>query len=384
MPIAHGPSGVRERPTKHLRSLAPTMNRGLVDEVLGALVDVPTVLAAQVEAALVRAAISESDEGVAIFDLSGPEPIIRFANDRYTSMYGESNDAPSGSPPAGAFPSLVGTAERLFVLAEIAKLEQGAVLRLHKTITRPDGSTLPIDTEIQPLRTDQDLILVRWSDASRRLKAEATQALARESDTLTHERERVARDLHDTVIQQLFAIGLSLVSSASRTVDPLLAVRLNGAVNEIDGAIRQLRTAIFASSETRATHLHNGTRQTLIAIVDEAGRMFAHQPTVDIDERIDENRWLSAGLDLEAVLRECLTNIARHAAAGAVSVRVTCSDSGLELRVNDDGVGIPPDANACGNGVGNLRARAEQHGGTFHLTPLEPSGTSATWCIPAP
>jgi signal transduction histidine kinase len=226
--------------------------RGLVDDVLVSLVDVPAVVAAQLEAALVRAAINESDEGIAIFDLSGHEPVIRFANDRYTAMYGESDDAVAGTPP-GAFPSLVGSAERLFVLAEIAKLEQGAVLRLHKVITRSDGSTLPIDTEIQPLRTDHDLVLVRWADASVRLATEEATADARESASLTTERERVARDLHDTVIQQLFATGLALLSTAARSGDPMVAGRLNDAVDEIDRAIRQLRIAIFASGPSRST-----------------------------------------------------------------------------------------------------------------------------------
>jgi signal transduction histidine kinase len=228
--------------------------RRLVADVLESFDNLPDVLGAQIEAALVRAAINESDEGVAIFDLSGAEPVLRFANDRYTAMYGESSDA-GAECPSGAFPSLVGSAERLLVLAEIAKLEQGAVLRLHKTITRSDGSTLPIDTEIQPLRTDHDLMLVRWRDASGRLASESAKSDARELIALTVERERVARDLHDTVIRQLFATGLALVSCASRTNDPELVDRLNGAVDGIDSAIRQLRTAIFSSvSGTATTH----------------------------------------------------------------------------------------------------------------------------------
>ncbi len=357
--------------------------RGLVDNVLVNLVDMPTAVAAQLEAALVRAAINESDEGIAIFDLSGREPVIRFANDRYTAMYGESDDAVDGTPP-GEFPSLVGSAERLFVLAEIAKLEQGAVLRLHKVITRSDGSTLAIDTEIQPLRTDHDLVLVRWADASVRLATEEANADARESASLTTERERVARDLHDTVIQQLFATGMALVSTASRSGDPIVAGRLNEAVDEIDSAIRQLRTAIFASGPLRSTSERTGARQTLLTITEEASRMFARHPTVNIDERIDDDRWEPAQHDLAAVLRECLSNVARHASATFVSVTIMCTDDALELCVNDDGAGVATDEAPCGYGFENLTVRAEQHGGTFRLTPQQPHGTTATWCIPAP
>jgi signal transduction histidine kinase len=357
--------------------------RNLVDDVLVSLVDVPAEVAAQIQAALVRAAINESDEGIAIFDLSGHEPVIRFANDRYTAMYGESDDAVAGTPP-GAFPSLVGPAERLFVLAEIAKLEHGAVLRLHKIITRSDGTTLPIDTEIQPLRTNHDLVLVRWADASVRLATEAATADARESASLTSERERVARDLHDTVIQQLFATGLALLSTAARSGDPMVTGRLNDAVDEIDGAIRQLRTAIFGSNPSRSTYEQTGARQALLMIADEASRMFANQPTVHIDEHIDDDRWRPAQLDLEAVLRECLTNVARHAGARFVSVTLLCSDDTLELCVNDDGTGVNTGETRCGHGFENLTVRAGQHGGTFRLTPQKPRGTTATWCIPAP
>ena len=366
-----------------LRIVPRTTRRGLVDDLLVTLDVAPGVVAAQIEAALVRAAMGESDEGIAIFDLSGPEPVIRFANDRYTEMYGESNDAVAATPP-GSFPSLVGSAERLFVLAEIAKLEQGAVLRLHKVITRPDGSTLPIDTEIQPLRTDHDLVLVRWADASARLAAEAATADARETASLTSERERVARDLHDTVIQQLFATGLALLSTAARSRDPMLVERLNDAVDEIDGAIRQLRTAIFASGQSPSTNERTGARQRLLAIAEEASRMFANRPTVHIDQRIDDDPWHPAHLDLEAVLRECLTNVARHANATFVSVALTCSDDTIELCVTDDGGGVDTDETGCGHGFENLTVRAAQHGGTFHLTPQEPRGTTATWHIPTP
>jgi signal transduction histidine kinase len=356
--------------------------RALVDEVLLTLVDVPNLVSEQVEAALVRAAINEADEGIAIFDLSGPEPVIRFANDRYAAMYGESNDAPAGLPTS-AFPSLVGPAERLFVLAEIAKLEQGAVLKLHKTITRSDGSTLPIDTEIQPLRTNHDLILVRWGDASSRIAAEAFKADARELHALTEERERVARDLHDTVIQQLFATGLAIMSTAGRTSDPEIADRLNTAVDEIDGAIRQLRTAIFASNTALSTSTHSTFHRSLVAIAQEASRMFQQPPSITIDPGVDDVQWRALHVDLAAVLRECLANVARHANAAEVSVVLVCTADQIELCVSDNGVGVSAGQTAYGSGVENMRVRAEQHGGTFGLAPRSPHGTTARWSVPA-
>ncbi len=353
----------------------------LVDQVLISFDDSPDEVSAQIEAALVRAAINESDEGVAIFDLSGPEPVIRFANDRYSALYGEANDA---GVPTGAFPSLARPAERLLVLAEIAKLEHGAVLRMHKIITRSDGSLLPIDTEIQPLRTDPDLVLVRWSDASGRLAAESLKSDARELLAVSEERERVARDLHDTVIQRLFATGLSLMSSANRTCEPALADRLNTAVDEIDETIRQLRMAIFSTDGGRRLTDRRSAFDALTSIAHDAARMLPRHPTVAIDPRVDDRCWWAVHADLEAVLRECLTNAARHAHAEFVSVVLTCTDDRLELIVSDDGVGVSADRRTGGNGSGNMAVRAEQQRGSFRLSARVPNGAIAIWSIPKP
>lgn len=254
---------------------APGGARDLVDKVLVSFDGILRGAGAQIEAALVRAAINESDEGIAIFDLSGPEPVVRFANDRYSALHNEGNDDVAAPGP---IPSLARPTDRLLMLAEIAKLEQGAVLRLHKTITRSDGSILPIDTEIQALRTDHDLILVRWSDASARLAAESRRSDAREVVALSEERERVARDLHDTVIQRLFATGLSLMSSANRTCEPALADRLIAAVDEIDETIRQLRMAVFSTDGGRGLNNRQSAPETLNAIAHDAARMLPAAP----------------------------------------------------------------------------------------------------------
>jgi signal transduction histidine kinase len=368
-------------PATDVRVVAPRGTRDLVDKVLVSFDGILDGASAQIEAALVRAAINESDEGVAIFDLSGPEPVVRFANDRYSALHGEGNS--DGAAP-GPFPSLARPADRLLMLAEIAKLEQGAVLRLHKTITRSDGSILPIDTEIQALRTDHDLILVRWSDASGRLAAESLKSDAREVVALSEERERVARDLHDTVIQRLFATGLSLMSSANRTCETALADRLITAVDEIDETIRQLRMAVFSTDGGRGLNNRQSASDALNAIAHDAARMLPRHPTVAIDPRVDEPCWWTAHADLKAVLRECLTNVARHAHAEFVSIALTCTDDRLELIVSDDGVGVSTDRKTGGNGSGNMAVRADYYGGTFRLAGCVSGGAIAVWSIPIP
>jgi signal transduction histidine kinase len=241
---------------------------------------------------------------------------------------------------------------------------------------------LPIDTDIQPLRTDHDLILVRWSDASLRLAAEASKGDARELHALTEERERVARDLHDTVIQQLFATGLALMSTAERSSESAIAERVNKAVDEIDGAIRQLRTAIFASNAGRPAMAYTTCQRLLTAIAEEAGRMFQHPPSITIDAAVDAAQWHMLHLDLAAVLRECLANIARHANALDISVVLSCGADRLDLCVSDDGQGVDL-GTTYRSGIANMRVRAEQHGGTFRLNRRTPRGTSACWSVPA-
>jgi PAS domain S-box-containing protein len=338
---------------------------------------------ATAEATLVGAAIDESDEAVAIFDLSSGEPVFRFVNERYGDVYGASRSEMIGKP-VSAYPPIVDLGERAEILASLESLGDGQILRRHTNITGVDGTQLPVDVEVQGLRVDTGLVLVRWNDASDRLAAEAERRKITEAETLADERERVARDLHDTVVQQLFATGLSLQSAAARATEDELAERLNTAVDSIDSAIRQLRTAIFAAKGSRPLDDRASTVLTLVTIADEAGRMFANPPTVSIDRAVDDDKWRSIHHDLIAALRECLANVARHARASSVSISISCTDEQLELVVDDDGVGVPPERSRAGNGLVNLSARSAQHGGTFVLEPLPRTGTRARWVVPAP
>jgi PAS domain S-box-containing protein len=339
--------------------------------------------AATAEAMLVGAAIDESDEAVAILDLSSGEPVFRFVNERYGLAYGTSRREMIGKP-VSAYPPIAEPGERPEMLASLATLGEGQVFRRHTKIARPDGRMLPVDVEVQALHIDTNLFLVRWNDASDRLATEAERRKVSEAETLAEERERVARDLHDTVVQQLFATGLSLQSAAARATEEDLVARLNTAVDSIDSAIRQLRTAIFAAKGSRPLDDRASTFLTLVTIVDEAGRMFAMPPTVSIDRAVDDDRWRPIHNDLIAALRECLSNVARHARATSVTISVTCTDERLELVVDDDGIGVSPERSRAGNGLVNLAARSAQYGGTFVMEPLPRTGTRARWIVPAP
>jgi len=186
------------------------------------------------------------------------------------------------------------------------------------------------------------------------------------------DRERIARDMHDLVIQRLFATGLSLQAAGRLTQHPTIATRLNEAVDELDAAIKDIRHTIFE------LHRESPTRELPEEIADlvrAATEPLGFAPALTIDGPLDA---LPADLeaDVVAVVREGLANVARHARASSVSVQVTSGDA-LLVEVADDGIGLG--SNAVESGLDNLRQRAEAHGGSLTLRRRTPRGTSLVW-----
>ncbi len=190
------------------------------------------------------------------------------------------------------------------------------------------------------------------------------------------DRERIARDMHDHVIQRLFATGLSLQSASRVAVNPVVRERLDEAVEDLDEAIKDIRRTIFELHRTRST---KSLPSTLEEITGEATRPLGFPPGLTIDGGLTT---LPNGLeaDVIAVVREGLANIARHAHADSAEVTVSIGDAEVDVTVIDDGTGIPADA--APHGLGNLRDRAERRGGLFEVRPIEPHGTLMRWCVP--
>jgi signal transduction histidine kinase len=200
---------------------------------------------------------------------------------------------------------------------------------------------------------------------------------------LVEDRERIARDLHDTVIQRLFATGMSLQSTV-RLVgsDRNAAVgRIEQAVDDLDVTIKEIRTAIFDLERARASS--DGLRHRVLALASElASGALGFQPRVLFDGPVDSGVDDEVADELLATLREALSNVARHAHASHVEVQVTVGDD-VRLRVADDGVGPPGVDAAPGRGLRNMGARAERLGGTMELLPGQPNGTTLIWQVPA-
>ena len=198
---------------------------------------------------------------------------------------------------------------------------------------------------------------------------------------LLDDRERIARDLHDTVIQRLFATGLSL-QATTRLVhaDPTAAAtRVEAAVDDLDLTVKHIRSAIFGLEASRSTA--DGLRARVLSLTRDAAGALGFEPTVLFDGPVDSAVSSTVAAELVATLREALSNVARHAGAHHVEVEVRAG-ADVVLRVSDDGIGPPgPDA-PMGNGLRNMAARAEKLGGTFELVPGEP-GTRLCWQVPA-
>jgi signal transduction histidine kinase len=197
---------------------------------------------------------------------------------------------------------------------------------------------------------------------------------------LLEDRERIARDLHDTVIQRLFATGLSLQGAARLTVRPEVTDRIQAAVDDLDDTVKHIRTVIFGLESTRVSD--GRPRHQVLAMAREASGSLGFQPQVTFDGPIDTAVEGQTATDLLATLREALSNVARHAGATRVDIEVEV-DTDVALRVRDDGRGIADQSGGAGYGLRNMAERAERLGGHFSVGPADGGGTVVEWRVPA-
>jgi signal transduction histidine kinase len=193
------------------------------------------------------------------------------------------------------------------------------------------------------------------------------------------ERERIAKELHDGVIQALFAVGMGLQGTAAMANDPEIARRIESATEEIDRTIRDLRNYIF------------GLRPGILADrqLDQALQQLAKefQERTDVLTIVEVDAAVSAELasraaDVVQLVREALSNVGRHAEATSCRVALRRSGGGAELEIDDDGRGFDPDAPSSGMGIANLRERAASLGGELTITSVAGEGTTVRATLP--
>ena len=228
----------------------------------------------------------------------------------------------------------------------------------------------PFDDSVLPLVT-------AFADqATASLDMAARQLLSHQLDVYA-DRDRIARDLHDHVIQRVFASGLALQAVLPRIPDAQVRERISFVVAQLDETVRDIRTTIFDLHTTDDGDSGDSLRRRLLDIVTAtAGDL---QPTVRMSGAVDSLVTGALAADVEAVAREAVSNAARHSGGAHVTVTLDVSDT-VVLEVGDDGRGI--DLDAARSGLRNLQRRAEQRGGALSVEPLAEGGTRLRWSAP--
>jgi signal transduction histidine kinase len=239
---------------------------------------------------------------------------------------------------------------------------QGAVV-----IACRRAGAAPFDESVLPLVT-------AFADqATASLDMAARQLLSHQLDVYA-DRDRIARDLHDHVIQRVFASGLALHAVLPRVPDPGVRDRISFVVAQLDETVRDIRTTIFDLHTTDAVKAGSSLRRRLLDIVTAtAGDL---RPTVRMSGTVDSLVTGALAADAEAVVREGVSNAARHSGGTHVTVTLDVGDV-VVLEIVDDGRGI--DVKAARSGLRNLEQRALRHGGACSVEPLAEGGTRVRW-----
>jgi len=201
--------------------------------------------------------------------------------------------------------------------------------------------------------------------------------------SLYEDRDRIARDLHDLVIQRLYATGMSLEGTVPMISRPEAATRVKRAVDAMDQTIKDIRLTIFAL-QSRGQEEQPNLREAIVAVVEEMTPSAGFTPSLRLGAKLNDQVRPAIAEDMLSALREALSNAVRHARASRVDVSVDVDPDGfLTVRVTDNGVGIPPDGRR--SGLRNLRLRAEKLGGELRLGPADAAGrgTELVWRVPS-
>jgi PAS domain S-box-containing protein len=203
----------------------------------------------------------------------------------------------------------------------------------------------------------------------------ATVRSERDRLLISADRERIARDLHDLVIQRLFGAGLRLQGALVLIDNEMASSRVSSTIDDLDTTIKEIREAIFALERAPGA----GLRARVLEAVADATEALGFKPAVSFHGVVDRDVPLQVQLEAATVLREALSNSARHAHASRVEVHITVDDE-LSVMVVDNGIGLGQPGRL--SGIANARARAELLGGHLELTTPRGGGTRFDWRVP--
>ena len=194
---------------------------------------------------------------------------------------------------------------------------------------------------------------------------------------LLEDRARIARDLHDHVIQQVFAAGLLLRATAVHLDDESAVTAIEDVIDNLDEAIKQIRVSIFQLQPPDP----GGLRAAVMEVVTDVRPGLAADPRVDLDGPLDSVATTDVVSDVIAVVREGLVNVARHASASSVALSIHATTTRLTVTISDDGVGIR--AGGRRSGLDNMRERAQRRHGSMVIAEVpDLGGTTLVWTVP--
>ncbi len=359
-------------------SLSPIRN-GDALRIIAVVRDVGERLAVEAETQRVREILDATWDAVLIFDAD----TLRFtyANQGAVDQVGYSFDELREMTMLQLTPEFdeVRLRELLEPLAN-GHLSSVSFTAVHR---HRDGSEIPVEIVLQATDFEDGcprayVKIVR--DISARLADEARLREAEQTLRLVEDRDRIARDLHDVVIQRLFAAGLAVQGVQARSQDVDAAARLTDVVDELDETIREIRSAIFGLQSGGPGHAF-GLRSDITRVIADEKLVLGFEPRVLFEGVIDAAP-REVAEQLLPTLREALSNVGRHAQASSSVVSVKADDR-MTLRVEDDGVGLSGDATS-GNGVRNMRQRAAELGGSCEIGTGAEGGTVVEWSVPMP
>ena len=227
--------------------------------------------------------------------------------------------------------------------------------------------------------TNDDVALVEALALAAGVAIENTRLHQQVQMAAVHEdRDRVARDLHDHVIQRLFGMGLALQSLAIRA-SPDISDGLQKQVHEADEIISEVRATIYALGMAGSSR---GTRDDILALVGELRHSVGFELDVAFDGAVDTAVSEAVAEHLMATIREAVTNVERHANATKAVISLTARGGHCQLQVTDNGRGLSGEGREGGLGLTNLRRRAEKLNGQFDIAAAPTGGTVMTWRVP--
>jgi signal transduction histidine kinase len=254
----------------------------------------------------------------------------------------------------------------------------GVPIRVRETVF---GNLYLTDKQVGEVFTDVDEELVVALAVAAGVAIENARLHEQVADfALLADRDRIARDLHDLVIQRLFAIGLSLQGAGRLAQVPAVIARINQAVDDLDSTIREIRSVIFELEAV--TTAESGLRSRVIDICRDSADALGFDPVVRFDGPIDSMVDPSVAEHITAMVRETLSNVARHAGATHASVDIAFKGAEIQVKIVDDGKGFEPEGTRAGHGLANLRARAAQIGGVAEIVSRSGEGTTVHIRVP--